>query len=133
VSFEILIISVNDLAFVIMLTSFGLSIVNAGVAVDLARTPLVVRTRVGTCLVTLFVLHALFYLFRNATAATVASGAVFLHTAGLQSATLLFGLLSILLWNAGGLWLVSGRHRAPPRATARGVGLKQMPDQGSPA
>ena len=74
---------VNDLAFLIVLTSFGLSIVNAGVVVDLARASLVVRTRMDTCLVTLFVLHALFYLFRNATAATVASGAVFLHTAGL--------------------------------------------------
>lgn len=105
-------VSVNDLAFLIVLTSFGLSIVNAGVVVDLARASLVVRTRMGTCLVTLSVLHALSYLFRNATAVTVASGAVFLHTAGLQSATLLFGLLSILLWNAGGLWLVSGRHRA---------------------
>jgi hypothetical protein len=60
-----------------------------------------------------FVLHALFYLFRSATAVTVEAGAEFLHTVGLQSATLLFGLANVLLWNAAALWMVAERRRGP--------------------
>lgn len=111
--FEALRSFVQDLAVLIVLASFAHGLMHAGIAFDLARAPFVDRLRVRAFLVAVFVLHALFYLFRSATAVTVEAGAEFLHTVGLQSATLLFGLANVLLWNVAALWMVGERRRAP--------------------
>jgi len=117
--FELLQSFVNDLAALIMLASFGHGILHAGVAFDLGRSQLADRLRVRTALVVVFALHALFYLFRSVTAVTVEAGADFLHTVGLQSATLLIGLINVVLWNAGALWMAGERHRAPAAPQAK--------------
>ncbi|MFI4979164.1 MAG: hypothetical protein ACHQIO_02335 [Nevskiales bacterium] len=111
VAFEALRSFVQDLAALIVLASFAHGLLHAGVALDLARAPLTGRSRVRGFLVAVLVLHALFYLFRSATAVTVEPGAEFLHAVGLQSATLLFGLANVLLWNSAALWMVGERQR----------------------
>jgi hypothetical protein len=100
-----------DLAALIVLASFGHGLVHAGAAFDLARARRPDPLRVRAIVVVVFALHALFYLFRSATAVTVEAGADFLHTDGLQSATLLFGLVDVLIWNAAALWMAAERRR----------------------
>ena len=117
-AFEVLRSFTQDLAVLIVLASFAHGLMHAGIAFDLARAQFVDRLRVRAFLVAVFVLHALFYLFRSATAVTVEAGAEFLHTVGLQSATLLFGLANVLLWNAAALWMVAERRRGPAAAAA---------------
>jgi hypothetical protein len=102
---------VDDLAALIVLASFGHGLLHAGLAFDLARARLAASLRMRAFLVLVFALHALFYLFRAVTAVTVEAGAVFLHTVGLQNATLLFGLVNVAVWNAGALWMVRERYR----------------------
>ena len=118
VVFESLRSLVDDLAALIVLASFAHGFLHAGVAFDLARARLATGLRVLAFMVTVFALHGLFYLFRAVTAFTVEAGAVFLHTDGLQNATLLFGLINVVLWNAVALWLVRERHRARAGAAA---------------
>jgi len=113
--FEALRSFVNDVAPLIVLSSFGNGIQRAGVAVDLARTPQVDHRRLRAVLV----LQVLFYLFRSATAVTVDSDAVFLNTTGLQSLTLLIAILSAVLWNTAALWMVGDRHRTRSAAEAK--------------
>jgi len=110
--FESLRSFVDDLAPLIVFASFGHGISRAGIAVDLMQAALPAnQRRVRTVLVTVFVFQALFYLFRSVTAVTVDSGAAFLNTNGVQSVTVLVIFLSMLLWNAGTLRMVSDRHR----------------------
>jgi hypothetical protein len=110
--FELLRSFVNDLAPLIVFASFGHGLPRAGVAVDLVRSPLPAdQRRLRAALTTVFVVQALFYLFRSATAVTVDSGAAFLNTKGVQSVTVLVSLLSVLLWNAGTLLMVGHRYR----------------------
>lgn len=106
-----------DLAGLIVLASFGHGLVHAGAAFDLSRSALPDPPRVRAVVVVMFALHALFYLFRSATAVTVEAGAEFLHTGGLQNATLLFGLVDVLVWNAAALWMARARHGASAGAT----------------
>jgi len=113
VAFHALLSFAPDLAVLIVYCSFAHGLLHAGIAFDLARAPSVAHVRGRTFLVALFVLHALFYLFRSATAVTVEAGEEFLHTVGLQSATLLFGLADALLWNVAALWMMGERQRAP--------------------
>jgi len=108
-----------DLAALIVLASFAHGFVHAGVAFDLARAHLPEAPRMRPFLVVVFALHALFYLFRSATAVTVDAHAEFLHTAGLQSATLVIGLANVLIWNLGALWMAARRQRIA--AAAPGV------------
>jgi hypothetical protein len=115
-AFETLRALVDDLASLIMFSSFLHGLQEAGIAFDLARAQLVDRLRVRSVLLLVFVLHALFYLFRGVTAVTVEPDAVFLHTVGLQAATLLFILFNLALWNAAALWMVGERRRASAAA-----------------
>ena len=109
---------VPDLALLIVLASFAHGLLHAGIAFDLARARLPDPLRVRALLVLAFALHALFYLFRSVTAVTVEAGAEFLHTAGLQSATLLIGMANVLLWNVAALWMMGERRRGPGAAEA---------------
>jgi len=101
-----------DVALLIVLASFGHGATHAGAAFDLARARLPDPLRVRALLAVVFMLHALFYLFRSATAVTVEAGADFLHTAGLQNATVLFALVVVVIWNVAALWMASERRDA---------------------
>jgi len=118
-AFEALRSFVNDLAPLIVLSSFGHGMQHAGIALDLARAPQFDHRRLRAVLVTVFVLQALFYLFRSATAVTVDSDAVFLNTTGLQSATLLIAILGVVLWNVAALWMMNDRYRSRSAAAAK--------------
>lgn len=110
-AFQALLSGFPDLAALIVLASFAHGLVNAGIAFDLARAQLAEAPRLRAVLAAVFALHALFYLFRSVTAVTVEANAEFLNAAGLQSATLLFGLVNVLLWNAVALWMAGERRR----------------------
>lgn len=113
IAFEALFLYFPDLAALIVLASFGHGILHAGVAFDLSRAQLPEGARVQPFLVAVFALHALFYLFRSATAVTVEAGAEFIHTGGLQNATIIFGLVNVLIWNVGALRMAARRAALP--------------------
>jgi hypothetical protein len=117
--FETLRSQVDDLAALIVLASFAHGLQRAGLAFDLARATFADGTRLRALLVTMFAMHALFYLFRAVTAVTVEAGATFLRTDGLQNATLVLGLLTVALWNGASLRLAGRRHRAFEGAEAQ--------------
>ena len=102
---------VPDLALAVVYCSVAFGLIRAGMALDLGRVQLPDPYRVRRLLAVMFVLHALFYLFRSTTAAILEASAEFLDTGGLQAATLLFGLFDVLVWNLAALWLVGHRRQ----------------------
>lgn len=89
----------QDLALRVLLTSVGLGLVNAGIAIDLTRSQQRQRLRTRSFLTALFALHALFYLFRSATAVTLEADDEFLQSGGIQNFALIIGTLKMLIWN----------------------------------
>jgi len=89
----------QDLGLRVLLTSVALGLINAGVAIDLTRSQQRLRLRTRGLLIALFALHALFYLFRSATAVTLEADDEFLKSGGIQNFALIIGTLKVLAWN----------------------------------
>ena len=105
---------VDDLGLRVLAASMILALTNAGTAIDLLRAQAGVSSRGRSALTLLFALHALFYLFRAGTAMTLDAGTEFLETGGLQRATLILGIVKLVLWNL--LVLMMARERSTGRA-----------------
>lgn len=98
----------NDLGLRVLTVSITLSVGNALIAYDLARGGDQSDRRIRGTLSLLFSLHALFFLFRAATAMTLEAEDEFMRAGGLQAITVLVATLKLLLWNAGALVLLRG-------------------------
>ncbi|MES2684647.1 MAG: hypothetical protein V4650_14095 [Pseudomonadota bacterium] len=108
----------HDLAMRVLLTSMALTLLNAGIALDLTRSQQQQRLRTRSFLATLFALHALFYLFRSVTAVTLEAGDEFLNSGGIQNVALIVGTLKLALWNGVVLLMRRERHRQNPQLAA---------------
>jgi hypothetical protein len=102
----------NDLGLRVLISSIVLCIGNAGIAFDLARGGDHSDRRIRGTLSIVFAAHALFFLFRAATAMTLQAEDEFLRTGGLQAFTVLVATLKLMIWNGGALVLLRGdRYR----------------------
>lgn len=108
----------QDLGLRVLLTSVALGLVNAGIAIDLTRSQQARRLRTRSVLIALFALHALFYLFRSATAVTLEADDEFLRSGGIQNLALIIGTLKMLAWNLVTPLMVGEARRAARAAAA---------------
>lgn len=90
----------DDLGMRVLFISIALGAINAGTAWDLLRHQQREPSGIRTLLTVVFALHALFYLFRAATAAVLDPDGDFLNpNSWVQGLTLLLGNLKLLIWN----------------------------------
>ena len=101
----------KDLALRVVLASMILFVYNAAVAFDLLRYQHLQPLKTRQMLCVLFTLHALFYLFRSATAATLDADDEFLRTQGIQNVALLIGMAKLMLWNVVAVLMIAERDR----------------------
>ena len=106
----------QDLALRVLLTSVGLGLVNAGIAIDLVRSQPQQYLRSRSVLAALFAAHALFYLFRSVTAVTLEANDEFLRSGGIQNLALVIGTVKLLAWNLGVLLMWRELRRAEARS-----------------
>lgn len=104
---------VGDQGFLFVLSYLVLGTVNAGIAVDLTRASAPGRRFACRILAVMFLLHALFYLFRGATSFLVKPVVAVLDMTGLQSVTVLVALFTVSSWNLGALWLTAQQRQGP--------------------
>lgn len=104
---------VGDLTIQMVFVALALALVNGSIAVDLSRAPRVSHPRLRVFLVALFVLQALFYLFRGTVSVTIVSQEI-LRTSILQGATVLLVLVKVVWWNVDALCSTPRRHRVAP-------------------
>ena len=102
----------QDLALRVLLTSVGLGLANAGIAIDLVRSQRERHLRTRSVLAAVFALHAMFYLFRSVTAVTLEANDEFLRSGGIQNLALVIGTVKLLAWNLGVLVMWRELRRA---------------------
>ena len=105
----------SDLGARVLLASLATAAVNAGVAFELLRAQQDQPLRMRALLSALFALHALFYLFRAATAVTLDSSMDLLQATGIQNLTILLASIKVVLWNLGAILMARElRQRLSP-------------------
>lgn len=101
----------DDLGMRILLASMTSAILNACVAYELLRSQQQLRLQTRAFLASVFALHALFYLFRSATAVTLDGYSDFLQANGIQNLTVMVAAIKLIAWNTGALLMVREHAR----------------------
>lgn len=101
----------DDLGMRILLASMASAILNACVAYELLRGQQQLRLQTRAFLASVFALHALFYLFRAATAVTLDGDRDFLQANGIQNLTVMVAAIKLIAWNTGALLMVREHAR----------------------
>jgi len=96
----------GDLGLRVLLASAVSAILNGCIAYELLRAQQTMRLRARAFLSTVFALHALFFLFRSATAVTLDASMDFLQAGGIQNLTVTIAALKLIAWNLGAVWMV---------------------------
>ena len=115
IAFEVLWHISGDLGMRILLVSMSTALINVAIAYELLRAQQNLRLRTRAFLASIFALHALFYLFRSATAVTLDASMDFFQANGIQNLTIMIIAIKLICWNAGAILMVYERAR---KATA---------------
>lgn len=103
IAFQGLWLVTSDLGVRVLLASLATAAVNACVAYELLRAQQDQPLRLRAFLSALFALHALFYLFRAATAVTLDRSMDLLQATGIQNLTIVLASIKVVLWNLGAI------------------------------
>lgn len=101
----------DDLGMRVLLVSLASAIANAGVAWELLLGQQQLRLRSRGVLSLVFVLHALFHLFRAATAVTLDASKDFLQANGIQNLSIIITAIKLIAWNVLAVLMVREQQR----------------------
>lgn len=100
----------DDLGLRVLLSSLGSAAANAGVALELMRGQQTRPLKTRTVLSLVFALHALFFLFRAATALTLDASKDFLQATGIQNLAVTVAAMKMIAWNITAVLMVRERN-----------------------
>lgn len=115
IAFQGLWMVTDDLGMRVLLASLASGLLNAGIAFELLRAQRDRLLRWRAVLSAVFALHALFFLFRAATAVTLDSSMDFLQANGIQNVTVTLAAIKVVLWNSAAV-MMEREQRQPAQA-----------------
>lgn len=101
----------DDLGLRVLLASLASAAFNVGIAFELMGAQQQQRLRARALLITVFFVHALFFLFRAGTAVTLDASQDFLQANGIQNLTVAAAVLKLFAWNLGAIWMAREQTR----------------------
>lgn len=101
----------DDLGMRVLLVSLASAVANAGVAWELLLGQQQQRLRSRAVLSLVFMLHALFHLFRAATAVTLDASKDFLQANGIQNLAITITAIKLVAWNIMAVMMVREQQR----------------------